>query len=67
VTTLGSQSSAWKRLTARCLVPAEVDFAGIQIAARPNLRPSKLEGFFADKVTLTLKTQPNLPVRIVQR
>lgn len=67
VTTLGTDAKGTRTLTAKCLVPAEADFAVIQIAARPNLRPAKLEGLFADDVKLTLKTQPSLPVRIVQR
>jgi hypothetical protein len=67
VTTLGSRTTEWKALTARCLVPAEADFAVIQIAARPNLRPTKLESIFADEVKLTLKSSPELPTRIVQR
>ena len=67
VTTLGTDAKGTRQLTAKCLVPAEADFAVIQIAARPNLRPAKLENLFADNVTLTLKTQPSLPVRIVQR
>ena len=66
-TTLGSDAKGTRTLTAKCLVPAEADFAVIQIAARPNLRPAKLESLFADNVQLTLKTQPTLPVRIVQR
>jgi hypothetical protein len=67
VTTLGTDANGPRSLTAKCLLPAEADFAVIQIAARPNLRPAKLEGLFADDVKLTLKTQPKLPVRIVQR
>jgi hypothetical protein len=67
VTTLGTDANGPRSLTAKCLLPAEADFAVIQIAARPNLRPAKLEGLFADDVKLTLKTQPQLPVRIVQR
>jgi hypothetical protein len=67
VTTLGTDAKGTRQLTAKCLVPAEADFAAIQIAARPNLRPAKLESLFADDVKLMLKTQPSLPVRIVQR
>lgn len=66
VTTLGSDAHGMRTLTAKCLIPAQADFAVIQIAARPNLRPAKLEGLSADNVKLTLKTQPTLPVRIVQ-
>lgn len=67
VTTLGTDSKGTRILTARCLVPDVADFAVIQIAARPNLRPAKLHDLFADDVRLTLKTSPELPVRIVQR
>jgi hypothetical protein len=67
VTTLGADANGTRHLTAKCLVPAEADFVVIQISARPNLRPAKLESLFADDVKLTLKTQPSLPVRIVQR
>jgi hypothetical protein len=67
VSTLGTDAKGIRQLTAKCLVPAEADFAVIQIAARPNLRPAKLDELSADNVKLTLKTQPTLPVRIVQR
>ncbi|MEK0451997.1 MAG: hypothetical protein RL088_4265 [Verrucomicrobiota bacterium] len=67
VTTLGTDAKGSRQLTARCLVPAEADFAVVQIAARPNLRPAKLDGLIADDVTLTLKTSPELPIRTVQR
>ena len=43
------------------------DFAVVQLAPRPNLRPAKLHDLFADDIQLTLKTQPSLPVRVVQR
>ena len=67
LTTLGNGPAAWKKLTARCLLPAQADYAVVQLAARPNLRPTKLESLFMDDVKLTVKTQPSLPVRIVQR
>jgi hypothetical protein len=67
ITTLGSDGKGTRSLTARCLVPSSADFAVIQVAARPNLRPAQLDGLFADDVRLTLKTQPHLPIRIVQR
>ncbi len=67
VTTIGADAKGTRNLTARCLLPAEADFAVVQIVARPNLRPAKLEGLFASDVKLTLKTAPELPVRIVQR
>jgi hypothetical protein len=67
VTTLGSRSPDWKTLRAKALVPADADFAVIQIAARPNLRPAPLEALFADDIQLTLKTSPPLPVSVVKR
>lgn len=56
-----------RRLTAKCLVPTAADFAVIQLAARPDVRPANLEGIFADDVRLTLKTSPQLPIRLVHR
>lgn len=67
VTTLGGNGSAWKQLTAKSLVSAEADFAVVQISARPNLRVPMPPQLFVDDVKLTLKTQPTLPVRVVQR
>ena len=67
VTTLGGQTQTWKTITAKCLVSAEADFAVIQLAALPNLRPAKLESIFADDIKLSLRTRPLLPVRIVHR
>jgi hypothetical protein len=67
VTTLGFDAKGARTLTARCLLPEEADFAVAQIVARPNLRPAKLDGLFADDVKLTLKTAPQLPVQIVRR
>lgn len=67
VTTLGGKVGDWKHLTAKSLVSAEADFAVVQISARPNLRVPMPPGLFADDVRLTLKTQPALPVRVVQR
>jgi hypothetical protein len=67
VTTLGADAKGTRTLTAKALIPVEADFAVIQIAARPNLRPTKLDALFVDDVKLTLKTQPSLPIRIVQR
>jgi hypothetical protein len=65
-TTLGADAKGTRTLTAKALIPVEADFAVIQIAARPNLRPTKLDALFVDEVKLILKTQPSLPVRIVQ-
>lgn len=67
VTTLGADAWGARHLIARCLVPAEADFAVIQIAARPDLRPAKLDGLSADDVKLTLRISPKLPIRNVQQ
>jgi hypothetical protein len=67
VTTLGGSTPVWKTVTAKCLVSAEADFAVIQLAALPNLRPANLASIYADDVKLTLRTPPSLPVRIVHR
>jgi hypothetical protein len=67
VTTLGTDAKGSRVLTARCLVPAETDFAVVQISARPNQHLDQLDGLFVDDAILTLKTSPELPIRIVQR
>ena len=67
LTTFGGSDDGWERITAKSLVPTEADFAVIQISARPNLRVPMPPLLFADAVELTLKTQPNLPVRLVHR
>lgn len=67
VTTLGGRGEVWKQLTAKSLVSAEADFAVVQISARPNLRVPMPPLLFVDDVKLTLKTQPALPVHVVQR
>jgi hypothetical protein len=66
-TTRGTDEKGERRLTAKCLVPTAADFAVVQISARPDARPATLGGVFADDVSLTLKTSPQLPVRVVQR
>jgi hypothetical protein len=63
----GETAPQWHRLGAKCLVPREADFAVIQLAARPNLRPAVLESLFADQVKLTLTTRPPLPVKVVEQ
>ncbi len=67
VTTLGSDAKGVRTLTAKCLVPANADFAVIQLAARPNQRPAKLDALLVDDVRLSLRTQPTLPVRFAHR
>ncbi|MDH4410655.1 MAG: hypothetical protein QE273_13650 [Verrucomicrobiales bacterium] len=67
VHTMGAAKPEWHRLGAKCLVPPGADFAVIQIAVRPNLRPAVLESLYADEIELTLTTRPDLPVRVVER
>lgn len=66
VHTMGEAKAEWHRLGAKCLVPPGADYAVIQIAARPNLRPVVMESLYADEVQLTLTTRPELPVRMVE-
>lgn len=67
----GPDAGVWRRVTARCVLPAQADFAVIKLsAARGDRRRGpapELGRQFVDDVRLTLKTQPELPVRIVQR
>ncbi len=62
--TLGE--SCWKTITARCFAAEDADFAVVHIAAMPNLRVPMPDNLFVDNVQLVLKTQPKLPVRIVE-
>lgn len=67
LTTLGGDAGRWRHGSTRVFMPSEAEFAVIQLAARPNIRPAVLDSLYADDVRLTLKTQPALPVRIAQR
>jgi hypothetical protein len=67
LTTLGGDAGRWRHGSTRVFMPSEAEFAVIQLAARPNIRPAVLESLYADDVRLTLKTQPALPVRLAQR
>lgn len=67
LTTLGGDAGHWRHGSTRVFMPSEADFAVIQLAARPNIRPAVLDALHADDVRLTLKTQPALPVRLAQR
>jgi len=67
ITTHDADHGRWRHAVTRSLLPADATFAVIQIAARPNLRPTQMDSLFADNVRLTLKTQPALPVRLAQR
>jgi hypothetical protein len=67
LTTLGGDAGCWLHGSTRVFMPSEADFAVIQLAARPNIRPAVLDSLYVDDVRLTLKTQPALPVRLAQR
>ncbi len=66
-----SGTADWQHLTARCVLPANADFAVVQLACgRPRGKATQapeLGHQFADNVNLTLKTQPKLPVRLLQK
>ena len=67
----GGDVQEGRRVTARCVLPANADFAVVQIACgRPRgkaLPAPELGRQFADNVNLMLKTQPKLPVRLLQK
>ena len=62
VTTLGD--SGWRNVTARCLVPEDVSYAVVHLAARPNLRVPVPKGLLVDHARFNVKTRPILPVRV---
>lgn len=64
--TVGGSPNKSVKLTTRCLVPSQADFAVVQLAARPDLRPAKLDSLYVDDVTLIMKSQPTLPIQVVQ-
>lgn len=66
VTTAGGEAPDWRTVTARCLVHRDADFAVVQLAARPNLRPSAPRNLFADDVRVAVRVTPPLPVRVVE-
>ncbi|HND54441.1 MAG TPA: hypothetical protein PLV92_18645, partial [Pirellulaceae bacterium] len=59
----GGGDLRWKTLTARCLVDSRADFAVVQLGARCNGPRRELSQQYVDRVQLSLKTQPHLPVR----
>lgn len=64
-TTLGS--APWARVRAKCLLAPEASCAVIHLAARPNLRGPMPDSLFVDDVRLKIKTQPLIPIDIVER
>jgi hypothetical protein len=71
ITEGGGGPEDWRRVTARCFLPPHADFAVVQVACgRPRgetRQAPELGHQLADNVTLTLKTQPKLPVRLLQK
>jgi hypothetical protein len=67
----GVGAGDWRRVTARCVVPAGADFAVVQVACGrvrvAGAQVPELGSQFADNVNLTLKIQPKLPVRRLER
>ena len=66
----GSDPESWRKVTAKCLLPAETDFAVVQIACGrvrgSSKNPPELGLQFADNVKLVLKTQPKLSARLLR-
>lgn len=66
----GLDAGAWRKVTARCVLTPQVDLAVVKLSAGRGDRPGgpmlELDRQFADDVKLILKTQPELPVRLVQ-
>ncbi len=62
---IGGVPNQWQRLTSRCLLPDQGDFAIVQLGVRRNLPQVELGLQFVDDVVLSLKTQPKLPTRSV--
>ncbi|RFC41716.1 MAG: hypothetical protein DVB28_002219 [Verrucomicrobia bacterium] len=66
----GSAKEGWRKVTAKCLLPAEADFAVVQIACGrlrgSSKNPPQLGLQFADNVNLILKTQPRLSARLLR-
>ena len=66
----GGAPLKWRDVTTKVLLPAQADFAVVQlVAGKAPTGGNKVAEFgeqFADDVRLTLKTQPALPVRVAQ-
>ena len=66
----GGTPFAWIPVTAKVLMPAQADFAVVHLVVhKPETRQGTAAVFgeqFADEVSLTLKTQPTLPVRVAR-
>ncbi len=66
------QHGSWTKLTARCVLPPNADYAVIWLAAaalkpRPSQQgPMVFGDQYVDDVSLLLKIQPLLPIRVVR-
>jgi hypothetical protein len=66
------QSGSWTKLTARCVLPPNADYAVIWLAAatlqpRPSQQGPMVFGEqYIDDVSLLLKIQPPLPIRVMR-
>lgn len=66
----GGHPDLWLKATARTVLPSGVDFAVVQLVASkqaPHGTAAQFGEQFADEVRLTLRTQPQLPVRVARR
>ena len=67
----GGEAGGGRRVSARCVLTPQAEIAVVKLSAGRGDRRSgqapELGRQFADDVQLTLKTQPALPVRVVQR
>lgn len=71
-TSLGGAPQTWRNVTAKVLLPSQAEFALVHLAThKPDNKSASattmFPSLFADNVRLTLKIQPPLPVRLVQR
>jgi hypothetical protein len=66
----GPDAGAWRKVTARCMLTPQADVAVVKLSAGRGDRRGgpvpELGRQFADNVKLILRTQPELPVRLVQ-
>ncbi|MEY4484781.1 MAG: hypothetical protein RL693_2233 [Verrucomicrobiota bacterium] len=71
VESTGGAPQTWRSVTTKVLLPAQADFAVVQLVAGKvplnDNQPAEFSEQFVDDVQLTLKTQPTLPVRFAQR
>jgi hypothetical protein len=63
--------AGWKKVTARCVFSPQAEYAFVHFSAGRVLKAGSqtptLGAVLAADVQLTLKVQPSLPVKIVQR